>query len=276
MEIRDYLNVARRGWWIILSVTVVVAGLTALYTYTRTPLYESHAKVFVSLQSTATVHLVLGSTFTQQAAQGYAEIAVTPIVLDTVRDKLGLKTSSPELARRIDASAPLQSDVLTISVRDESPASAAAIANAVSARLSDVAAELSTTQTGISPVKITLIEPAIASQTPVSPKASLYLLLGTVAGLLLGFAVAAGVVRNANLFRLRRGGRRNRKAHHGRKTATEDAKSSDVENGTAGGDHDQVALPAQHDQSCEDQVDHQQGHNGEYKRAQDRLPALEA
>ncbi len=266
MQIRDYLKVVRRGWWIILSVTVVVAGLTALYTYTRTPLYESHAKVFVSLQSTASVQdLVLGNTFTQQAVQGYAVVAVTPIVLDAVRDKLGLKTSSSELASRIDASAPLQSNVLTISVRDESPAGAMAIANAVSARLSDVAAELSTTQTGISPVKITLIEPATASQTPVTPKVSLYLLLGTVAGLVLGFAVAAGVVRNVNLnrrrrdgskrlhfrlFQLRRGARQNRKAQHARETVTEDGapeapqegtqdtKSSDVENGTPGGDYE--------------------------------------
>jgi capsular polysaccharide biosynthesis protein len=112
----------------------------------RAPLYESHAKVFVSLQSTASVQdLVLGNTFTEQAVQGYAQVAVTPIVLGAVRDKLGLKTSSSELANRIDASAPLQSNVLTISVRDESPAGAMAIANAVSARLSDVAPRVAAT-----------------------------------------------------------------------------------------------------------------------------------
>lgn len=39
VEIRDYLNVVRRGWVIILAVTVAVAGLAAVYTFTRTPLY---------------------------------------------------------------------------------------------------------------------------------------------------------------------------------------------------------------------------------------------
>jgi capsular polysaccharide biosynthesis protein len=205
VEIRDYLNVMRRGWWIILAVTVVVAGLAALYTFTRTPLYESKAKVFVSLQSAANItDLIQGNAFTQQATQGYAEVAVTPIVLDTVIDKQGLGTSSSQLAKRIAASAPLQSSVLTISVRDESPDVAAAIANAVSARLSDVAGELTTTASGVSPVKITVIEPAVASQFPVTPKVPLYLGLGTFAGLVLGFAAAALVVRQGGLRRGKR------------------------------------------------------------------------
>jgi succinoglycan biosynthesis transport protein ExoP len=196
VEIRDYLDIVRRGWVIILGVTVVVAGLAALYTFTRTPLYESRAKVFVSLQSTANIQdLVQGNVFTQQATQGCAELAVTPIVLDTVIDKLGLKTTSSELGKRINASAALQSTVLSISVRDESPDVAVAIANGVSARLSVVAGELATTASGTSPVKITLIQPAIASQAPVIPKKPLYLLLGTLAGLVLGFVAAAVVVR---------------------------------------------------------------------------------
>ena len=196
MEIRDYLNVLRRGWWVILVVTVVVAGLTALYTFTRAPLYESKAKVFVSLQAAAnTQDLIQGNAFTQQAVQGYADVAVTPIVLDTVIDKLGLGTSSAELAQRISASAPLQSSVLTISVLDQSPDVAAVIANAVSARLSDVSGELTTTANGTSPVKVTLIEPAIASQAPVSPNKPLYLLIGTVGGLALGLVAAAAWVR---------------------------------------------------------------------------------
>jgi succinoglycan biosynthesis transport protein ExoP len=200
VEIRDYLNVVRRGWVIILGVTVVVAGLAALYTFTRTPLYESQAKVFVSLQSAADIQdLIQGNMFTQQAAQGYAEVAVTPIVLDTVIDKLGLKTSSSQLAKRIAATAPLQSPVLTISVRDESPDVAVAIANGMSARLSDVAGDLTTTESGTSPVKITLIQPAIASQAPVTPNKPLYLGLGTLAGLVLGFAAAAVVVRQRSL-----------------------------------------------------------------------------
>jgi polysaccharide biosynthesis transport protein len=205
VELRDYMNVVRRGWVIILAVTVLVAGLGALYTFTRTPLYESKAKVFVSLQSVENIQdLVQSSAFTQQTVQGYAQVALTPIVLDKVIDKLGLKTSSSELAKRINAYAPLQSSVLTISVRDESPDVAVAIANGVSASLSDVAGDLTTTASGASPVKITLIEPAIASQAPVTPNKPLYLLLGTLAGLVLGFAVAAVVVRQRGLRRGKR------------------------------------------------------------------------
>jgi succinoglycan biosynthesis transport protein ExoP len=205
VELRDYLNVVRRGWVIILAVTVVVAGMAAVYTFTRTPLYKAQAKVFVSLQSATDIQdLIQGNVFTQQAAQGYAEVAVTPIVLDAVIDKLGLKTSSSALAKRINASVPLQSPVLTISARDESPDLAVAIANGVSARLSDVAGDLTTTASGTSPVKITLIQPAIASQAPVSPNKPLYLLLGTLAGLVLGFAAAAVVVRQRDLRRGKR------------------------------------------------------------------------
>lgn len=195
MEIRDYMSVLRRGWPIILIVAVLIAVTTAFYTFTRTPLYESKAKVFVSLQATANIQdLVQGNAFTQQAVQSYAEVAVTPIVLDPVIKKLNLNTTAEDLAKRVEASAPLQSVVLTIAARDESRELAAQIANEVSARLSDVAGELTRTDTGISPVKVTAIEPAIPSETPTSPKVKLFLLIGIAGGLLAGFAAAALVV----------------------------------------------------------------------------------
>jgi succinoglycan biosynthesis transport protein ExoP len=83
-------------------------------------MYESKAKVFVSLQSANNIQdLIQGNAFTQQATQGHAEVAVTPIVLDTVTDKQGLGTSSSQLAKRVQVTAPLQSSVLTISVARE-------------------------------------------------------------------------------------------------------------------------------------------------------------
>src|SRR4051794_23088840 len=88
VEIRDYVNVVRRGWAIILVVTLVCAGLAALYTFTRTPLYESRAKVFVSVRSAASIQdLSQSNVFSQQATQDYAQVAVSPLVLDKVIDK---------------------------------------------------------------------------------------------------------------------------------------------------------------------------------------------
>lgn len=196
MEIQNYARVFRQGWWIILATAVLVTGLTAAYTFTRPHLYESQAKLFVSVPTADVQDLAQGNVFAQQAAQGYADVATTSIVLDSVRNNLSLNEDSSALADQVTASAPLQSNVITITVRDKSADRASAIAREVGARLSTVAAQLSTAQMdpkrpATSPVRITAIESATTPEAPASPRTPLYLLLGAFAGLVLGFMAAA-------------------------------------------------------------------------------------
>ncbi len=77
----------RRGKWIILLTTLVVAGVIGLYTYTLPPVYESNAIVFVDTRSGSNAPVSV--------------VAFTPIERRALSNELGILRNSAELATRV-------------------------------------------------------------------------------------------------------------------------------------------------------------------------------
>ena len=71
----------------------------------------------------------------QRLSATYVELATTRPLLTTVIDELALGETPEQLARRVDAAAALDSTLLTISVTDTNPSTAAAVSNALAAAL---------------------------------------------------------------------------------------------------------------------------------------------
>lgn len=192
MELRDYVLILRKRWALI--VLCALAGVAAATTYSllQTPVYNSLTKVFVSTQSGETTQeLVQGSNFTQARLKTYAELVSTPIVLLPVIATLDLDMSADDLAKRITASAPLDTTLIEITVADVDPVAAANIANAVSQSLAAVVEEIETTGTnGASPVELTRVQNANISASPASPNLPLNVILGLLVGLAVGFGAA--------------------------------------------------------------------------------------
>jgi polysaccharide biosynthesis transport protein len=192
VELRDYLRVLRRSWILVLAITVVAVGAATAYSLLVTPEYQATTKVFVSTQSATSVSdLTQGNTYTQQVVQSYSDIVTTPIVLDPVIARLGI-TESPELlAKRITASAPLNTVVIQISATDISPELAAGIANAVARSFTEVVGTLTpATSSGVTPVKVTIVQEASIPISPSSPIIPLNIALGLLVGLALGMGIA--------------------------------------------------------------------------------------
>ena len=193
MELRDYLHILRKNWLIILALTLVGIGAAAAYSLTRTPLYEAESSVFVSTQAgSGTIQdLNQGSNFSLDRVPSYVLVATTPVVLNPVIDDLGLDTTASQLAKQISVSSPLNSAIINVSVQDADPQLAADIANATAASLSDAVEEIETTA-GLtaSPVRLSVIRPALPTTVPVSPNVPLNLALGGLIGLALGVAIA--------------------------------------------------------------------------------------
>lgn len=195
VELRDYIKVLRKRWRFVALLALLALAGAAAASLLATPQYEARTQLFVSTQQQGGAsELLQGSSFTQQRVKSYADVITSPRVLQPVIDELGLDATADELAESVTAEAPLDTVLINVSVRNESPAEAAAIANAVGASFSAVVAELEPGSEGAtSPVTISTTEPATEPESPVSPNTKLNLALGLLVGLALG--VGAAVLR---------------------------------------------------------------------------------
>lgn len=192
MELRDYLRVLQRNWILILGLTLLGVLGGAAASLLIKPTYTAQAQLFVAIQNSGTVQeLQQGNTFSQARVQSYAKTVETPVVLQPVIDSLGLSMTSSELAAKVKATSDLNTVLITISAEDGSPAQAAAIAQAVSDSLVEAVQTLERSdKTSLSPVKLSVVTPAVAPREASAPNTKANLALGLLAGLILGAGAA--------------------------------------------------------------------------------------
>lgn len=203
LDIRDVVTLARRNWLVIVSMLLlgIVAG--GVFSLLQKPTYTSETELFVAIQNSGSVQeLQQGNTFTQARVQSYVKAATTPVVLQPAIDSLGLSVRPQDLAERVTASADLNTVLIKVKASDSSAVQAAALAKAIGNSLIDAVARLETTGPGeVSPVRLSVITPAVAPESPSTPNTKLSLLLGGVLGLSAG--VAAAFIRRATDTKIR-------------------------------------------------------------------------
>ena len=193
VELRDYIRILRKSWVLIVLLTLVAVGAASTYSILQTPEFSATSKVFVSTQSGGTaVDLAQGSSFTVQRVKTYSDLVATPIVLLPVIATLDLVTTADQLAKKITASAPLDTSIIEITVVDTDPVRAADIANAASQSLTAVVQDIETPEAddAVSPVKLTRAQEATVPSVPVSPNVHLNIALGLLVGLAVGVGLA--------------------------------------------------------------------------------------
>lgn len=192
MEIRDYLRIFRRNWMIITASMLIGLILGGVGSVLVKPTYTAETQLFVSLQNSGTVaELQQGNTFSQARVQSYVKTVTTPIVLQPAIDALGLNEPAESLAKRVRATTDLNTVLIKISVDDNSPVQAAALAQAISKSLINAVDSLEKPKTGgSSPVALSIVSPALAPSSPAAPNVRLNLLMGLLGGLLAGIVAA--------------------------------------------------------------------------------------
>lgn len=198
MDATSYLQVVRARWRMIAVITIVCVAAVAALVYRATPTYRSSTQVLLSASSgTSASDLVSGSTFISDRLQSYTQLVDSPaLVLQPVINQLGLDVTPSTLAKRVDASAPLNTTLIEIDVTDSEAARSAQIANAIATQFSKAVGnqqKAAGAKTG--PVQVTVTEQATAPSAPIAPNKKVDLLAALVAGLILGLVLAA--VRSA-------------------------------------------------------------------------------
>lgn len=195
MDLRDYIVLVARSW-IILAVTAVVGLATAgVLILVATPEYESTTKVVFTAKNAANGRdMAYAGTYVQSRIQTYKDLATSPTVMSGVIQELGLRESPSHLASRTEVEVSQLDTVVALSVQDPSAKAAARLADEVAAGLIGAVARLETADrpTGEAPtIEGVVVGPAEVASSPTDPDWRLYLLIGLVAGLLVGLSVVA-------------------------------------------------------------------------------------
>lgn len=192
MDIRDYMQLVRRRWRLILAAVLVFTALGALVTVLTPRQYEARAQLYVSTAGAGSVtDLAQGGNFTQRQVATYADLVTSPLVLQPVIDQLSLGESTTELAAQVAANVPPDTVLIDVLVSDEDANRSALIANTVSVQFADTIDELeSVGDSSGSAVKATVVRQALVPTDPSWPRPLLNIGLGLLLGLLVGLSVA--------------------------------------------------------------------------------------
>jgi capsular exopolysaccharide synthesis family protein len=135
MEFRRQLGVLRAWFWLLVG-SVVLAGGAAYFVSINLPkVYEGNVTLIVGQGIEAANPDLNQLLASQRLSQTYAELATTSPLLQQVISKNGLGITPEEFRKRIDATAPRDSTLVHLTVRDEDPNRAAALANSLAAAM---------------------------------------------------------------------------------------------------------------------------------------------
>ncbi len=156
MDLNFYLHVLRKRWRLVAGILLAAVVAAALSSALMQREFRAETQLFVSAHSSADASaLMQGGNFTQQRVKSYADIVDSPRVLQPVIDELRLDMDALELARRVTASAPLDTVLINVAVQHASPEEAASIANAIGRHFIDTVTSLEQPESGEpSPIRV--------------------------------------------------------------------------------------------------------------------------
>src|SRR5919199_2919229 len=176
VDLTYVLTTLRRAWWLLALAAVLGTSAAAIVNATSPVQYQAQVQQFVSIadSSDSASNILSGSQFTLQRVKSYTQVATSAQVLQPVIRQLRLPMGVSDLAGHVEATNPLDTVLIELSVTDTDPARAAQIANAIGQQLSQVVQQIESPQNGApAPVKLTTTQPATVPTVPVSPRKTL-------------------------------------------------------------------------------------------------------
>lgn len=181
MELRQYFQVFRKWWWLIVLGTGLAAGVSYGVSSFLPPTYQASTSLLIKSQGggddygTVIVNQYLAST--------YSELLTKQPIVQTAGQELGLSPATlNELVSNVTVWVIPNTSVIRLTVESSDPSLAAAFANEVIAVFVKTQRENSR--------NIEIVEPALPPTNPVAPRRLLNTLIAGAGG----FALAAAFV----------------------------------------------------------------------------------
>lgn len=188
MEIKIFLRLLLKRWWVILSILLVTAIGTLVFTYYQTPIYSASVTYVVS----PSPEILNGTSFLSglsvlggqpSVVNTYASIATSTTVKQKASEAFGLNLSQTSTLN-VDSRVQSGTNVIEIIVEGNDPLLVQAFANRIGESTVDFVEKLN----GVFDMKI--LDGAKAPERAIRPDMKLNLVLGLALGLLVGCGLA--------------------------------------------------------------------------------------
>ena len=186
MELKVYLNILLKRWWLVIPAFLITVTSGIVFTYTRTPVYSATTTYTVapapSFEDVRSFTSGL-STLSQQSAIAttFAEVASSRKIRNLAIKSLSLDTGAEY---SIGGNLIRGSNIIEITVQGPDPVVARDLANAVGAATEEYASGL------YEAFILTPLDKAITPDKPISPVVTNNLILTVILGLVLGGGIA--------------------------------------------------------------------------------------
>lgn len=194
MDLKSWVRALRKYWWIVVVTTLAAVGVGALVVAQTPNQYASTVTFFVKTPADQIGGAYQGDQFGQKRVNSYVQLIGSQRLADLVLTDSKVNLTSDQLMSRISAKGDLNTVLLTATVTDTSPERSLAIADSLSRQFVDLVATLETPPGSTTPtVTLEVTSAASLNLNAVEPRPVL----------ILGFAVAVGVLLGAALAALR-------------------------------------------------------------------------
>lgn len=135
LELDKYFKAVLRWWWLILLSTVIAAGVSYYASSQQPPIFQTTTTLMVGQVMQEADPKGSDFSTTEQLAESYAQIAERQPVLQATVESLGLNLSWRQLQAMVNVAPIPQTQLLAITVEDNSPHRAVAIADEIAQQL---------------------------------------------------------------------------------------------------------------------------------------------
>ncbi len=188
MELKFYLGVLVKKWWLVIPVFLITLTATVALTFTQQPTYQASTTMIVApspsfgdVKSFASGLNILSTR--QEIASTYAEIGASRLMKNQAADILGLEKESRKLYK-VSGQMQAGTNIIAMTVEGPDPATVTNLANQIGVELTTYAAGLYET------FVLRSLDQATMPVAPIRPNKALNIVMAAVLGLGLAVGLA--------------------------------------------------------------------------------------
>jgi capsular polysaccharide biosynthesis protein len=188
ISLKELIQTLKKRMSLIIILTLMAVLVSAAISYfVLTPIYQSSTQLLVNKSKDDQQSFNVGEVQTNlQLINTYNVIMKSPAILDIVIDDLKLDMTTKELNEKITVQSEKDSQVVNISVQDEDPKQAAAIANKIAEVFQTEIVKIMNVDNVSILAKAELGE----NPSPIKPQPLLNIAIALVVGLMAGVGLA--------------------------------------------------------------------------------------
>lgn len=188
MTVLDFIRLTRASLVMLLIAVVAGAGLAFVATFLVPRSYEAKSTGYVMVGGTETPTEVLdGSEVAQERAAAYLPLITSRRVAEQIVQTSTTGLTVEDIEDNLQASVARGSALIVITATATSPEAAAELANSALTATAEVVRQI---EGEASAVQVIALESALVPERPAAPSVPQYVLIGALAGLVIGYAIA--------------------------------------------------------------------------------------